>query len=158
MGLVGLVAGGVLAGLGSIAPRWARIVLGALLGVLGLAAGLLGCIFVFFWVATDHVVAHHNENMLQLSPLGLALAAFAPGFALGRPRATRRAAAIAALMAAISIAGLLLKVLPWFDQQNGSVIALCLPLWLSAAAACRIATPRSLRLPAPRAQAPAPAP
>jgi hypothetical protein len=55
--------------------------------------------------------------------------------------------AVATLLAASSIAGLGLKVLPWFDQSNGQTIALLLPVWLGAAAGARASTRLSPRQP-----------
>jgi hypothetical protein len=133
MALAGTAIGAALAMLGyaSRASRVARAAFGIALALAGLGSGLLGCIFVFFWAATDHQVAHHNENILQCSPLGLALAIFALG--LAGDRATRVVARIAGALAALSLAGLALKVLPWFDQANEPIIALFLPVWLGAA-------------------------
>jgi len=135
MGLIGSALGVALAALGHAArsSRLARVGFGLGLAVLGLAAGLLGCIFVFFWLATDHSVAHHNENILQCFPLGLTLAVFAVGVAWGSEGAKRAVAAIAAVLAVCSITGLALKALPWFDQVNGPLVALLLPVWTGAA-------------------------
>jgi Domain of unknown function (DUF4105) len=166
MGLVGLSLGGLLAALGyasrgasqdtrvpsrraarggsrdaprgsSRGARVARVVLGLALALLGAVGGLLGSIFVFFWAATDHAVAHHNENILQCFPLGLTLAAFAVGLVWGSPKAARAVSAVTAILAACSMVGLALKALPWFDQQNGALIALLLPIWIGAALGAR---------------------
>lgn len=78
-------------------------------------------------------MAHHNENIFQCFPLGLTLAVFAVGVAWGSEGAKRAVATIAALLAVCSIAGLGLKALPWFDQVNGPIVALLLPVWTGAA-------------------------
>ena len=44
---------------------------------------------------------------------------------------------MAAIVAGLSLLGLLLKVFPGFDQHNGPVIALALPAQLGIAAALR---------------------
>jgi hypothetical protein len=139
MALVGTTIGAVFAVLGcaSRASRAARAAFRMALGLVGLASGVLGCIFVFFWVATDHYVAHHNENILQCSPLGLALAAFAMGSACGSERGRGRIAWTTAVLAALSCAGLAFKVLPWFDQANGPIVSLFLPIWMGAAIGAR---------------------
>jgi hypothetical protein len=41
---------------------------------------------------------------------------------------------LALSVAGASVLGLLLKVLPWFDQNNAEIIALALPLWAGVAA------------------------
>jgi hypothetical protein len=140
MAASGVTAGAFLALLGHAAAssRIARITFGIVLSALALAAGLLGSAFVFFWAATDHVVAYHNENLFQLSPLALTLAVFAAGISLGRRRATRAAAFLTVLLALSSLAGLVVKVLPAFDQHNAQFIAMFLPLWVGAAMGARL--------------------
>jgi hypothetical protein len=71
-GAGGALAGAVLVILGwkSRRHRAARVAFGVLLTAMGLVLGLLGCIFVFLWLGTDHLVAHHNENILPLRPAG----------------------------------------------------------------------------------------
>ena len=135
MGLAGALLGALLAalGFGAERSRWARVAFGLSLAAVGLAAGLLGSVFVFFWAATAHAVAHHNENILQCNPLGLTLAVFAVGLAWGRDRAAHAVAILTTLIAACSLAGLALKALPRFDQVNGPIVALLLPVWAGAA-------------------------
>jgi hypothetical protein len=135
MALAGSAMGAVLVALGAASrrSRMARVAFGVALALLGLVAGALGCVFVFFWVGTDHAVAHHNENILQCLPLGLALAVIAVGLAWGSERAGRAVAPVAAALAVGSVVGLALKALPWFDQANGPIVALFVPLWLGAA-------------------------
>jgi hypothetical protein len=131
MGLVGSLLGGALAGLGALGQRSrkARVAFGLLLAPLGLLLGLLGCIFLMFWVATDHEVAYHNENMLQCVPWALGLVPAGIRIALDRTGGIQRAFALCRAAAVASTVGLLLKALPWFSQGNGQIIALLLPLW-----------------------------
>ncbi len=90
------------------------------------------------WAFTDHYVTYGNENLLQLSPLPLALAALLPLTVLRR-RAVRVTGWLAWGVAAASVAGLLLQALPGFDQVNGEILALAVPahvglaggLWLA---------------------------
>ncbi len=130
-GLAGLGIGGLLALLGDASRKAtaARVVFGILTSLLGLVLGLLGLIFVMFWVATDHQVAHRNENILQCAPWAIVLAGSGIGVARRKVASTHRAYvfALAALLA--SALGLLAKLLPWFDQVNGQLIALLLPIW-----------------------------
>jgi len=51
-----------------------------------------------------------------------------PPLAFGRRWARRGAVGFAVVMAALSVLGLLLKVLPWFHQVNGEIVALALPI------------------------------
>jgi hypothetical protein len=86
------------------------------------------------WTMTDHVVAYHNENLLQCVPWGLGIAFAAVGLARGKPRSIRLATWLTTAAAAASVLGLIAKVLPAFDQGNGQIIALLLPVWAGAAA------------------------
>lgn len=130
--LVGALLGCGLAALGNVAHRirGARIALGISSSVFGFLFGLLGLIFLMFWTYTDHEVAHHNENLLQCAPWAIALTGFGIGIARNQPAATRRALRVAQAALAASVLGLLCKVLPWFDQRNGEIIALILPIWI----------------------------
>jgi hypothetical protein len=112
--------------------RWARIGLAVVVGAWAIVAGVAGLVLAGLWGLTDHVMAYCNENLLQLNPLALLIL---PGLAgVVRARLAYRAALG---VAGLSLLGLLLKLLPWFDQVNGPVIALALPAQLGIAAALR---------------------
>jgi hypothetical protein len=149
--LAGATLGGALAGLGALARAGrvaARVVLGALVALCGAALGFLGCFYVFAWVVTDHRVAWANENVLQMPPWTLALAALGVGVALGWPRATRIAWFLAAAATAAAALGVLLKVLPWFPQENWRWVAFCLPLWGGGAVGLWLAGDAAAQAPA----------
>ncbi len=139
LALISIAIGGALAWLGRMARRRraARVGYGLLLLLFALPAGVLGAIFVFFWFGTDHLVAHHNENLLQCSPLALAIAVLAIGVMWGRPGAMEKTRKLLRVIATGAALGILLKVLPWFDQVNGQIIALMLPAWAGAATGAR---------------------
>jgi hypothetical protein len=111
---------------------------GFLVIVLGWAAviGLAGLVLAGLWGFTDHVMAYRNENLLQASPLALLLLPLAVGAVRGGRRA-RLACLVAVALAALSVLGLVAKLLPGFDQANAPVIALALPAHLGIAAAFR---------------------
>ena len=126
-----IVMSGVAARRGSAAGHGAAAVQGVLWPALFGVAGLL---LLATWLFTSHEAAFPNENLLQLSPLALALAVIAP-VALRRGHWQRGAIAVATIIAGLSVAGLVLQLTPWFDQVNGETIALALPvnlalLWL----------------------------
>jgi hypothetical protein len=89
------------------------------------------------WAFTDHVMAYRNENLFQVNPLVLALAVLVPLGLGGSGRAARWARALALGLAGLSLLGLVLQVLPGFDQVNGQVIALALPIHLGFALGLR---------------------
>ena len=107
--------------------RAAGHLFGAFAGLWSLLAGLTGTVMAAGWVLTEHWYVHANENLLQLQPLSLALAVLLPLAASGR-RGRRAAEWLAATTAALSMAGLLLQLLPGFDQANAEVLALAVPL------------------------------
>lgn len=99
------------------------------LGMLwSLLAGAAGVVLDFLWIFTAHWGAHHNENVLQVSPLSLILLVLIPFALLGRRRGARSARRLAWLIAALSAAGFVLQVLPSWNQFNGDIIAFVLPV------------------------------
>ena len=132
---VGLVYGFVLWGLGrrgmgsANARRW----FAGLAGGWALVAGLVGALLAFLWAFTDHAVAYRNENLFQANLLLLPLAIAVPG--LARPSDSTRSTALffSAIVAACSLAGLVLKVAPAFDQHNAEILALFVPVNLGLA-------------------------
>lgn len=118
----------------------ARIALGVVIGLLGTVLGLLGCLFLFLWFGTNHEVAYRNENILQCVPFALLFAWQGVALARGVRGSAARAHRIALIALACSAAGLLLKVLPWFDQRNGHIMMFCIPLWIGVALGTRIAS------------------
>jgi hypothetical protein len=149
--LAGLAIGGLFAGLAVWVPRSraARLVFAGTTALWAMLVGLGGLILAFLWAFTNHVIAHANENLLQWNPLLLLLALLVPPLAFGVRWAARPALGLALAVAALSVLGLLVKVLPWFGQQNLSMIALVLPAHLGLL----WATHRLTR-PAPPAPAP----
>lgn len=113
---------------GNRPARWGFALVG---GVWSLAIGIAGTALVLSWFLTDHTVLQFNENVLQLSPLSLPLALLIPVAAFGRGVRLARHLAMAA--AALSVAGLVLQVIPRFDQVNGVVIALTMPVHIAVA-------------------------
>jgi Domain of unknown function (DUF4105) len=140
--LAGLAFGGAIVLLAGAARRSgaARAGFSVLTAAWLLFAGIGGVILLGLWSVTDHAIAYRNLNLFQLSPLALPLVVLVPALALGKRWARRGAVRLALVMAALSVLGLLLKVLPWFHQVNGEIVALALPINLAIAwAAWRLA-------------------
>lgn len=114
----------------------------ALALIWSLIAGIGGALLAFLWIFTDHLYSYRNENLFQLNPLSLILAAFLARALWKRWRgapdaaeSSRRDALYVAIgVAAISALGFLLQALPGLDQVNGVVIALAMPLHAGVAA------------------------
>jgi hypothetical protein len=146
--LLGVAVGGFAGLLGGMNRRWARVGLGSFAVLWGMIGGLGGVVLTVLWAFTDHVMAYRNENLFQLNPLLLALAVLVPLGLAGAAPAGRWARAAALTLAALSVLGFVLQVLPGLDQVNGPIIALLLPIHLGVAVGLR----RAIR------PAPAPAP
>jgi len=133
--LAGLVVGGLLVGLAWFGTRSRAARYGFVLvaSIWSLLSGLGGMVLLGLWALTDHAAAYANENLLQLNPLSLALLLLIPALAYGMQRGRKLTLAIALLIAALSVLGLGLKVLPWFVQVNAEVVALALPVHLALA-------------------------
>jgi MFS family permease len=107
-------------------------ILGMAIAGWSLVAGLLGWILVLAWAFTDHDFWRWNENLFQTSPLLIA----GPVLAIPMIRAGTPGTAMRRLLrwvAALALAGVLLKVLPWLGQQNWEVVAVTLPVNLALA-------------------------
>ncbi|HEV7586495.1 MAG TPA: hypothetical protein VGO40_00095, partial [Longimicrobium sp.] len=128
--LAGLAVAGAIVGLARAARRSAAARTGFVLVAVPwlLFAGIGGLILLGLWGLTDHAIAYRNVNLFQLSPLALPLAVLVPALALGKRWARRGAVRLSLVVAALSVLGLLLKVLPWFHQVNGEMVALALPI------------------------------
>ncbi|HKU60250.1 MAG TPA: DUF4105 domain-containing protein [Gemmatimonadales bacterium] len=136
---LGVILGSAAAWLGGVARRESsgRVAFGLMAGGWELLAGLGGVILAGLWSFTDHVMAYRNENLFQINPLALLLAVLLPFALRGSARIGRLAQALALAVAGLALLGLVLKVLPGFDQANIQVIALALPAHLGVAAGLR---------------------
>jgi hypothetical protein len=117
--------------------------------------GLFGLVLAALWAVTDHVAAYGNENLFQVNPLPLALAAALP-LARRRPGAARAAVALATITAGLAALGFVLQLLPALDQVNGGIIALALPVHLALATVLwwsRMSSEKDVRGPAKRSAA-----
>lgn len=138
--LAGVGFGALLLGLARLGrkAKAARAGFFTLATVWSFAAGVFGTIIALLWVATDHIVTYRNENVLQVEPLSLILAGFLIAAAFGKGMAKARLLAVA--VAAIAVAGFLMQVFPGFDQPNGQIIGLVLPIQLALALSLRSLT------------------
>jgi hypothetical protein len=133
--LIGVVIAGVIASLALAARsgrRSARIAFSTLATIWTALNGILGVILIVGWTATRHVFMARNENLLQFDPLALVLAVVLP-LAVARGRAVGAARSLSLAILIVALLGLAIKLLPWFDQVNGEVIALTLPAHLAIA-------------------------
>lgn len=95
-----------------------------------LVAGVGGTALVAAWLFTQHTFTRWNENLLHFSPLSLALVILIP-VSVYALRAIGRARKVAAIVAALSLFAFVLQGVPVFQQGNGEIIAVALPLNLA---------------------------
>lgn len=135
--VLGCLFGGAALGLGHLGrkgARWPRVLLGAQLSLVGLVWGAFGLFLFIVGIFTNHTVAHRNENLFGIGPLHWLLLPLGVQLMWGRAKAWPRLRAVGAVLAAISALGVLVKVLPAFDQANWNLIALTLPVNVAVAA------------------------
>lgn len=111
-----------------------RVLLGLVHVVLGLGLGAFGIFLFLVGLFTDHTVAHHNENLFLVNPITFALLPLGVMLIFNSERARNGLFYTWAALAALSLLGVVVKVLPMFDQQNWNLIALFLPINVGYAA------------------------
>ena len=109
------------------------VVAGGVATLWSLVVGLAGVFLLTAWLFTDHTFWYRNENLLQASPLSLLLALLllVGHFRRGAPTPWLGRVALGVL--GLSVLGLVLQALPGFDQVNGEIIALALPVHAAVA-------------------------
>lgn len=95
-------------------------------------SGFFGLIVLLAWLFTQHVFMGWNENLLQFNPFSLVVFALIP-LAVGFRRAGRGTTRIGTAIAMLSLLGFVLQGVPGWNQKNGEIIALALPLNLAVA-------------------------
>ena len=134
-----LAVGLLLAGLMVFLVR--RAEMGSKLAILSAAAlaslwtflsGFFGLVVLSAWLFTRHVFMGWNENLLQFNPFSLVVFALVPA-AVGFGKASRGTTRIVTVIAMLSLLGFVLQGAPGWNQKNGEIIALALPLNLAAA-------------------------
>jgi hypothetical protein len=144
--LLGVGLGGILLvlgrGLRAGGPRGApsaltRGVFGVLAFAWSLLAGVGGLLLVLV-LFTDHHFMYWNESILQFNPLSLAVAALLVPAAV-RGRASPLLVWLAWGVVAISVLGVVVRVLPLTPQDNTIFLLLSLPAHLGLALALTLA-------------------
>jgi hypothetical protein len=95
-----------------------------------LIAGVAGLALVFAWVFTKHYFMGRNANLMHMDPLSIALVVLIPLSIYGL-RGVSRAIKFAGFIALLSLFGFVAQGIPAFNQRNGEIIALALPINLA---------------------------
>lgn len=153
----GLVMGGALAGLGRAAAkgRGARIAIGALLSLFGLVFGFFGWFFLAAWAFTDHAVGYGNENVMLCVPWAIVLTGTGINVARGKAKSITRALLLVKAAAVSAVVALVVKALPWFDQDNGFFLVFFIPFWAGAFVGLRLLARSAEEVRAPEPKKPA---
>jgi len=140
--VLGVLTGGWLAWAGGRhgAGRGRRPFL-ILAGTWTLLSGLAGLIIIYLWAFTDHTYAYRNENVLQASVLGLAMFALLAAWARRGGPAPTGLRVLAVAVAALSVLGVLIQLLPWFPQVNAPTLVFFVPANLGMALGAARAVP-----------------
>jgi Domain of unknown function (DUF4105) len=127
-----LIAGGMIALVRSAegGNRFTMFVATFVATIWSLIAGAAGAALVIVWLFTKHYFMSRNENLMHTDPLSLALVVLIPLSVYGL-RGVSKAIKIAGLVAALSLFGFVAQGIPFFDQKNGEIIALALPINLA---------------------------
>jgi hypothetical protein len=91
-----------------------------------------GVALVAAWAFTEHFYMSRNENLAQFDPLSIALVILIPLSIYG-VRGVSRARTVSGIVAVLSLFGFVAQGILLFDQRNGEIIALALPLNLAVA-------------------------
>jgi hypothetical protein len=131
---VGLAAAAAMLALDWLRRRGAaRALFGIAAALVSLALGLGGVLLLVLWLATEHISAWRNENLLLFDPLCLLLLPACLGAIGANWRPSRFARGVVLVVATLAGLALFLKVFPGFVQDNRLWLALLLP-WHAALA------------------------
>lgn len=143
--VLGFVLAALVVLLAGVRAGVARLVLGAFSALWFGLGGLLGTALLMAGTVTKHrPYMGANHTMLQLHPLML-VAAVVVTMALWRGTRRRAAVGVSALVALLSVVGLILPLMPSLYQQNGVVLAVVVPVHLAFTIALLRLPPRSVR-------------
>ncbi len=112
----------------------ARLGLALLVSLWGTLVGFVGVFLAYVWIATDHVVAHRNQNLFLCPPWALLLLVAGVGVAFGARWAARLGRVLAMAALAAAAAAVLLKLGVTQHQDNGRWIAFFVPAWIGVTA------------------------
>jgi len=116
----------------------------SLIAIWSLVAGLSGVLLAGLWACTDHVYSYRNENLFQLNPISLIVLVVVIRLLTARagdPSWISRVSSAqrwSFIVAALSVGGFVLQILPMFRQANGDIIALVMPIHVGVAAVLTI--------------------
>ena len=154
--LLGLTLAGLIAALADAKHRVARVMLSGVVALWYVTGGVLGSLLLLAGTVTKHApYMGVNLTLLQLHPLML-VATWPVVVALMRNVRGRTAMGMSAVLAMLSVAGVVLQLIPSLAQSNGVVLAVTVPVHVALAIALWRLDPddtvrRRVSVPVPRA-------
>lgn len=125
--LIGLTLATLLFWLARRGARFYRTSFAGLAILWWLVCGITGLVLAALWGLTDHWATWGNENLMVLDPLCLVL----PWTWWSAPRIARL---LAAVIAAVTLISLMVRMLPPLYERNLAIIAFALPVHAALAA------------------------
>lgn len=126
--LLGLTLAGLIAALADAKQRIARVMLSVGVALWYVLGGVLGTLLLLAGTVTKHApYMGSNLTLLQLHPLML-VATWPVAMALVRNVRGRTAIGISLVLALLSLAGVVLQLVPSLTQSNGVVLAVTVPV------------------------------
>lgn len=114
--------------------RLPRVLLGLQTMSLGLVWGPLGLVLLFMALFTDQTVTHRNENLFLINPVTFLILPSGAMLVFGSKKARTFLRWSWTVLAATAMFGVVLKLVPMFNQANWNLIALVLPVNVAMAA------------------------
>lgn len=115
----------------------ARVLFGLYELLFGLTFGVLGLGLFIMSCFTEHTVTYWNENLFFANPVTFALTVLGVGTMFGARWAMRSGTWAFLALSLLSTLGMLLKVLPMFEQENLFIWTVLLPANLAGFVAAR---------------------
>lgn len=135
--LLGITIAGIIAGLADAKSRGAHVILSIVVALWYFVGGLLGTALLLAATVTKHVpYMGANTTLFVLQPLMLLAAVVVPR-AFWRQERTRTALGVTAVIAALSVIGVFLQLVPSLRQHSGQVFAMVVPTNIALAVAMR---------------------
>jgi hypothetical protein len=135
VGLIIGIIGGILAILVAIGyskqTKYMQKLFGAYHIGIGIVYGIPGLVLFFMSFFTDHIVTYHNENLLLANPFTFLFIPFGIGMIFNNAFCLKWVPTLWSFLCGLNIILLILKLFPFFDQQNWLSISLILPLNLA---------------------------
>jgi hypothetical protein len=128
--IIGIIPLSITLWLKNTGSQWAKVIFGVYITMLGLLIGIPGLGLGIIASFTDHVITYHNENLFLANPVTFLLIPIGIMLSLNWRKALKWLKWIWILHIVLMLLLIFLKLLPAFDQDNGLVFALIIPLYL----------------------------